>query len=79
MSISFIIRVDDQGGVSVHNGSDEVIVGPDNTGNLGTTPVNLDAANKLIKYDSLTILGFGTDQIVTKVCVKRADCTWYCH
>ena len=76
-AIKFIIKVDQYGEVEVHNGSDQEISGT-NTGNLADTAIDLGAANKLIHFDSLAIMGYGPEASVTQVCVKRLNCTWYC-
>lgn len=75
--IKFIIYVDENGEVEVHDGSNQEISGP-NKGMLADTAMDLGAANKLIKFDSLAVMGYGTERIVTQVCIKRANCTWYC-
>ncbi len=76
-AIKFIIKVERYGDVEVHNESDQEISGT-NTGILSETAMDLGAANKLIHFDSLAIMGYGTEATVTHVCVKRANCTWYC-
>jgi len=76
-TIKFIINVNDTGEFEVRSGSNEEISG-DYKGTLPDEPMDLSAANKLLMYDSLAIMGFGSGEIITRVCVKRANCTWYC-
>ena len=77
MSNKFIIYVDENGEVDIRDGSNQEIP-ESNQGVLTEKAMNLGAANKLIKFDSLAIMGVGADRLVTMVCVKRADCRWYC-
>jgi hypothetical protein len=82
-TLKFIININDQGDIEVLDGHGEPVADPNRGSLTGTDAelaraVDLSNAPKLLKFDSLAIMGYGSDRAVTMVCIKRANCTWYC-
>jgi hypothetical protein len=77
-NIKFVITIDDCGNVTVLNGNGEPIA-DDNMGSLSTTPMSLHDQTELVFFDSFAVMGLGgPDKVIQHLCVKRANCTWYC-
>ena len=73
----FLISVDDQGAVEVRDGTGGEIA-PPNWGNWASTHIDLASGSKLMLFDSLAIMGFGDGRILRRICIKRANCEWFC-
>lgn len=75
------VTVNDAGQVTSIRFSDEAeprdLDRPD--GRLGEVPMSLEGQDKLIGFQTLTVLTFENADATKRICVKLMNCRYFCH